>query len=145
MTTPNINGRGRGQNRFRGRGRGRNNNNQGRGFQNNNNTKKQEIKFFPHQTGRQQSVTFDTVKDHILQNIQKNYELGQEIATTLRNMTKIDYNGSAKKLTQSISKNTDSTAKKEEQESNEIIYKAKIDNWMKENIFTRKSWQRTML
>ena len=52
MTTPNINGRGRGQNQFRGKGRGRNDNNQRRGFQNDSIAKKQETKFFPHQTGR---------------------------------------------------------------------------------------------
>ena len=99
MTTPNINGRGRGQNRFRGRGRGRNDNNQGRGFQNNDIAKKQEIKFFPHQTGRHQSVTFDTVKDHISQAIQRDCELGQEAATTLRDVNKIDYDGNEKKPT----------------------------------------------
>lgn len=62
-----------------------------------------EIKFNPHQSGRQQSVTYDTVKDHILQHIRKIYELGKEIATSLRDMKIINYNDKSRKPIRDIS------------------------------------------
>ena len=70
-------GRGRGRGKGRGRGRGKsshNNNNSGK-YNNNN----KEMKFYPHTAGRQQTVTYDTVKDHIIQSIQKNYEQGSHL------------------------------------------------------------------
>ena len=96
------------------------------------------MKFFPHQTGRQQSVTFDTVKDDISQNIQKNCELGQEVATMLRNLEKTDCEGKEKKPTRTISQKSDPTEKQEEQESNDMIHKAEMDNWMKEKCTHKK-------
>jgi hypothetical protein len=40
-------------------------------------TKQPEIKFFPHGIGRErQAVSYDTVKDHILQYVQKTYRNG---------------------------------------------------------------------
>ena len=47
-------------------------------------------------------------------------------------MNEIDCDGNEKKPTRSTSKTTDGTIRKEEQESNDIIHKAEIDNWMKE-------------
>ena len=71
-------GRGRGRSRYGGRGRGR--------F--NANSKKpsttKEYKFYPHTVGsQQQSVTYDTVKDHIIQYVQKTYKNGIDIAELL--------------------------------------------------------------
>ena len=65
--------------------------NQRRGSQNKKNNTT-ELKFYPHQMGRQQGVTYDTVKDHILQTIQKTNNLGKEVATSLRDVQEIDYN-----------------------------------------------------
>ena len=45
-----------------------------------------EVKFVPYYTGKQQSVTFDTVKDAIMQNIQKSYSHGVDMTHSLRDM-----------------------------------------------------------
>ena len=78
-------------------------------------------------------MTFDTVKDDIPQNIQKNCKLGQEAATTLMNLKKMDHNGKEKKPTRTMSQESDPMANKQEQESNDMIHKAEIDNWMKQS------------
>ena len=45
------------------------------------------MKFFPHGIGRdRQTVTYDTVKDHIVQYVQKTYNNGQDIAISLRDL-----------------------------------------------------------
>jgi hypothetical protein len=55
------------------------------------NSKQLEIKFFPHGIGREtQTVTYHTVKDHILQFVQKTYKHGQAIAVSLRNLKQND-------------------------------------------------------
>jgi hypothetical protein len=47
-----------------------------------------ELKFYPHGIGRdRQTVTYDTVKDHIVQFVQKTYDNGQDIAISLRDLT----------------------------------------------------------
>lgn len=47
--------------------------------------KQLEMKFFPHGIGRdKQAVTYDTVRDHIVQFVQKTYKNGQDIAVSLR-------------------------------------------------------------
>jgi hypothetical protein len=59
-----------------GHGRGRFQGRQGRSTK----SKKLDIKFFPHGVGREtQTVTYDTVKDHIVQYIQKLYEHGENV------------------------------------------------------------------
>jgi hypothetical protein len=46
------------------------------------------MKFFPHGIGRErQTVTYDTVKDNIVQFVQKTYNNGQDIAISLRDLT----------------------------------------------------------
>ena len=68
-----------------GRGSGRSG---GRGNNNNNNrsggTGKDEMKFVPQYSGKQQIVTYDTVKDHVILQIQKNYKHGSDIAKAIR-------------------------------------------------------------
>ena len=46
--------------------------------------KKQTIEFTPHVAGKHQTVTYDTVKEHILQEIQKELKNGSNIAVNLR-------------------------------------------------------------
>ena len=75
---PSSGGRGRGRSRFGGRGRGRSN------FTKKNVSQTKEMKFYPHGSGSQQSVTFDTVKNHIVQLIQKTYKNGVDIAESLQ-------------------------------------------------------------
>ena len=53
--------------------------------------KQQEVKFCPHGAGRQQqSIMYDTTKDHIVQYVQKTYKNGQDIAMSLRDLKKKD-------------------------------------------------------
>ena len=46
--------------------------------------KKQTMEFTPHTAGKHQSVTYDTVKEHILQEIQKDLKNGSDMAVNLR-------------------------------------------------------------
>ena len=46
--------------------------------------KKQVMEFTPHVAGKHQSVTYDTVKEHILQEIQKDLKNGSDMAVNLR-------------------------------------------------------------
>ena len=48
-----------------------------------------EIKFVPHYTGKQQMATYDTVKDDIVNQIQKTYKYGGDIAKALREETEL--------------------------------------------------------
>ena len=70
----------------RGRGRGRNGRGgRGRGCSaNSTKSTTKEMKFYPHTVGsQQQSITYDTVKDHIVQYVQKTYKNGIDIAESL--------------------------------------------------------------
>ena len=82
-----INGRGGRQ----GRGRG----GRGRGPGRFRSVQKQaEIKFYPHGiSGKQQSMTYATVKDAIVQHVQKSFRQGHDIAVSLRDLKKKDLNG----------------------------------------------------
>jgi hypothetical protein len=90
MSSEARSGRGRGGRGFRGgRGRGR--------FQSNTKarspiSKQLEMKSFPHGIGRnKQTVTYDTVKDLIVQYVQKRtYNNGQDIAISLRELVEKD-------------------------------------------------------
>ena len=82
MSRDNGRGQGQGGQGYRG-GQGR--------FQGNKSkstgSKTLEMKFFPHGIGRdRQTVTYDTVKDHIVQYVQKTYNNGQDIAISLRDL-----------------------------------------------------------
>ena len=86
-------GRGRGRatpyNGGRGRGKGGYNNN----FENktNNKHKEAELKFNPYGSGYgKTTATYDTVKDHILQTVQKSFKNSEDIVTSLRDGMKID-------------------------------------------------------
>ena len=45
---------------------------------------KKEMKFMTNVAGKSQGLTYDTVKDHILQNIQKTLKNGEDLAQALR-------------------------------------------------------------
>ena len=66
-----------------GKGSGRSNSNSGRGSTTE--TRKQTMEFTPHIAGKHQTVTYDTVKEHILQEIQKDLKNGSDLAVNLRN------------------------------------------------------------
>ena len=64
----------------RGRGRGRQNSESKEGSR----VKEAEIKFNPYGSyGGKVHATYDTVKDHILQQIQKSYKYGEDVVTSL--------------------------------------------------------------
>jgi hypothetical protein len=50
-----------------------------------------QMKFLPHGIGRdRQAVSYDTVKDHIVQYVQKTYKNGQDAAVSIRNLMVMD-------------------------------------------------------
>ncbi len=79
-----------------------------------------EVKFYPHSSGQQQSMTFDTVKDRIIQYVQKTYRHGLDIAKSLRDEQKKDLTG--EKPTRVVSMATDKDTKVIEQEGHNIEY-----------------------
>ena len=48
------------------------------------NNKNEEIKFAPYYTGKQQMVTYDTVREHVIQQIQKNFKCGSDMVKSIR-------------------------------------------------------------
>jgi hypothetical protein len=78
--------RGRGNGRLSGRFQGKRNWNS-----TTSSTKQPEMKFFPHGIGRdRQAVSYNTVKDHIVQYVQKTYKNGQDAAVSIRNPVVMD-------------------------------------------------------
>ena len=128
-----------GQGRGAGRGRGRRTGRQGRGFSNRNkrtsynnnnyNNNTTTMKFFPHTVGKQQSVTYDTVKDYIIKQVQKTFTYGQDIATSLNDLQLINLNRF--KPTRVISQETDQDIKKLEQDENDMIYHEEVKEFVK--------------
>ena len=82
-------GRGRGTGSGRGGGRGfrsgRSNNNKTNTSRRSDDKDKDKIKFAPFYSGKtnQQNVTYDTVKDHVLKQIQKTYKFGSDLTYVL--------------------------------------------------------------
>ena len=129
-------GRGRGRSRGRGRGRyhpGRNS--KGRGSRNSNTYS--QLKFYPHTAGRQQTITYDTVKDYIIQHIQKNYEQGYDIAKTLRDLEKKDYNEATNMPTRKMSVKSNQDEKKLNKKVLIYYTKQKLKNMSRERTYTR--------
>jgi hypothetical protein len=118
----NYQGRGRGgryNSNGPGRGRGRGRGNQA--GEANKTAKEGDMKFTPYGTwGGKVTVTFDTVKDHILQVIQKTYKHAEDVVTSLRAMEKVDLSSRAPVLLKS--ENTDEETKKIEQKGLELRY-----------------------
>ena len=83
-----MSGRGRGRGRSRGSGRGHGRSS-GRGANNQSKnttttkSKAEEMLFTPYYAGKQQRATCDTVKDYIVQQIQKTYKYGNDIAVAI--------------------------------------------------------------
>jgi hypothetical protein len=84
-----------------------------------------EMKFVPHGIGKErQTVTYQRVKEYIIQLVQKTYKNGKDVADSLRKMEKIDMtkNMPTRKLSQETG-----TDKIMEQEGFDMLYKAEID------------------
>ena len=52
-----------------------------------------EIKFVPHYTGKQQMMMYDTIKDHIINQIQNTYKYGGDITQALRDEAELQIIG----------------------------------------------------
>ena len=84
------------------------------------------MKFFPHGIGRdRQTVTYDTVKDHIVQYVQKTYNQGQDIAISLRDLAIKDLDPQQPRRGQATS--TDAAEKTNEQAGMDILYQAELE------------------
>ena len=123
-------GRGREANRGgRGRGRGRSTDR----TSNKNTGKTPEYKFYPHGYGRERATLgYETVKDHIIQTIQRTYKHGKDIADTIRKMEKMDFGKLAP--VRAISTEADDDDREIDQKGKDMLYQAEIENYM-----TRKS------
>jgi hypothetical protein len=105
-------GRGRGRSSF-GRGRGRF---QNRTSSNISKSAEGELKFSPHEyQGRTQAATYATIKDAIVQHIQKSYKGGQDVSKSLEDMTEVDL--ATAEPTRTIFLETDATVKVVDQEA----------------------------
>ena len=97
---------GRGRGTRGGRGRGFAKSSSGRSYSGSGPVKEAEYKFYPHTAGNNRPVkTYETVKDHIIQLIQKTFKDGQDVVESLRDMKMIDL--SAVKPARMISQETD--------------------------------------
>jgi hypothetical protein len=87
------------------------------------------MKFYLHGIGREtQTVTYDTVKDHIVQYIQKKYKNRQDIAVSLRDLKKKDLDPLMP--TRGQSTETDAVANTKEQAGMDIMYQAKLERYL---------------
>ena len=87
------------------------------------------MKFTPHGIGRdRQTVTFDTVKDHIVHMVQKSYKHGQDVAKSLRDEQKLDV--SLWKPIREVSQDTDEGERNLEQIGNDIIYQEETKRYL---------------
>jgi len=99
-----------------------------------NNSQSGEIKFVPHYTGKQQVATYDTVKDHIVQQIQRNFKYGNDMAMAIRNMKYDDTNLGGGKPTRQVveipddvdTRNASHMSLQIEQEGFDIEYKEEL-------------------
>jgi hypothetical protein len=92
-------------------------------------TKQPEMKFFPHGIGRdRQAVSYDTVKDHIVQYIQKTYRNGQDAAVSIRKLVVMDLTPHEPK--RGISRDIDATANLKAQAGKDILYQAKLKRYL---------------
>jgi hypothetical protein len=87
------------------------------------------MKFFPHRIGRdQQAVSYDTVKDHIVQYVQKTYKNGHDATVSIRNLV-------VKDLTPHVPRRgaataADNAADLRQQAGMDIMYQAKLERYL---------------
>jgi hypothetical protein len=124
---------GRGRDGSRGHGRG----GRGRGSQDNKpktytaSSKAPEMKFIPHGIGKKvrQTATYQTVKDYIIQLVQKSFRNGKDVADSIRKMDRVDV--TSKIPIRRLSGATNAHDRATEQEGYDILYKAEIDRYTK--------------
>jgi len=119
-------GRGRGRGgREGGRNRGR-----GKGPRSSKSTKTEELKFGTQNPNKPQTATYTTVKDAILERIQRDYKHGYDTAKSLREGQKIDL--TSEKPQRQLVTGTDGAAKIA-QDGMDIEYQLELKCWMDRN------------
>jgi hypothetical protein len=92
-------------------------------------TKQPEIKFFPHGIGRErQAVSYDTVKDHIVQYVQKTYRNGQDAAVSIKNLEVIDL--TSHEPSRGSSTRIDNAENLKQQAGMDIMYQAELERYL---------------
>jgi hypothetical protein len=117
----------------RGRGRG----GQGRGSRDNRpktynaSSKAPVMKFLPNRIGKEvwQTATYQTIKDYIIQLVQKSFRNGKDVTDSIRKMDRIDM--TSKIPIRRISGATNADNRVTEQEGYDILYKTEIDMYTK--------------
>ena len=112
-------GEGRGQ----GRGRGyspRRGNNRFKSNRSQHENSREDFKFAPHTASKPQKHTFDTIKDHIVQVVQKTFENGHDVSLSLEEMQKVDL--TTDKPERQISVDRDDVTREIEQAGFDIEY-----------------------
>ena len=90
------------------------------------------MKFLPHTTGTNKLMaTYETVKTHIEQYVQKTYKHGRDIAESLRELKKKDLSGVMPVRQMSTYVKVDEERlRKIEQEGYDVLYTAEVQNYM---------------
>jgi hypothetical protein len=88
------------------------------------------MKFFPHGIGRdRQAVSYDTVKDHIVQYVpQKTYKNGQDAVLSIRNLVVMDLRPHVPRRGAATA--ADNTANLRQQAGMDILYQAKLERYL---------------
>jgi hypothetical protein len=89
--------------------------------------KNSEYKFFPQGYGKEKStLSYEVVKDHIIQFIQSTYQNGKDVVDSLRLMSKVNLDREIPVI--GVSRKTDPEEKEQEQKSFEMVFQAEIEN-----------------
>jgi hypothetical protein len=84
------------------------------------------MKFYPHGIGRdRQAITYDTVKDHIIQYVHKTYRNGQDAAVSIINIVL-----TPREPQRSTAVLTDATENQKQQAGTDILYQAKLERYL---------------
>jgi hypothetical protein len=87
------------------------------------------MKFLPHGIGRdRQAVSYDTVKDHIVQYVQKTYKNGQDAAVSIRNPVVMDLTPHVPRRGAATA--ADNAANLRQQAGMDILYQAKLERYL---------------
>ena len=94
--------------------------------------KQVEMKFLPHTTGTNKlTATYETVKTHIKQYVQKTYKHGQDIAESLRELEKKDLTAEMPMRRMSgLVAESQERLRKIEQDGYNVLYTAEVQNYM---------------
>jgi hypothetical protein len=104
-------------------------------------SKAPEMKFTPHVIGMEvwQTATYQTVKDYIIQLVQKSFRNGKHVTDSIGKMERIDM--TTKIPVRKISGASKADDKATDQEGYDILYKAEIRHVFEEKTQTRRQYE----